>query len=427
MSADNIKLQLEAILDKETHLTWYATRTRKIAIGAVIFFSLILVVYFLKDDESKKIPYITQLVEHGTLTVKVSATGNLQPTNKVDVGSELSGVVDEVLVDENDRVKKGQVLARLDLSRLNDVVTQSRANLTMAESQVVQAEATLKQSQLSFTRLKKVAELSGGKIPSQDELAKAEAELSRDQASVVSANAGVAQARASLQSNLTNVNKAHIRSPINGIVLTRQIEPGQTMAASFQAPVLFSLAEDLAKMELLVDIDEADVGQVNIGQSATFTVDAWPGRQYIATITRVGYGSQEKEGVISYPATLQVDNSDLSLRPGMTATAEITTLVHKNVVLIPNAALRFTPTIASTSRSKKSSNGLMSMFMPKRGSDVRRNNETDKSNTQQVWILKNNEPELIKLKAGASDGKLTELINGGVKEGDKVITEQLSL
>jgi len=193
--------------------------------------------------------------------VKVSATGNLQPTNQVDVGSELSGIVDQVLVDDNDRVKKGQVLARLDLSKLQDTVTKSRANLASAEAQVQQMQATVAEARAALARFRQVAQLSGGKVPSKSEMESAEANLKRAEANVASARASVTEARATLQSDETNLAKANIRSPIDGVVLTRKVEPGQTVAASFQAPVLFYPGEDLAKMELQVDVDEADVGQ----------------------------------------------------------------------------------------------------------------------------------------------------------------------
>jgi ABC-type multidrug transport system fused ATPase/permease subunit len=215
-----------------------------------------------------------------------------------------------------------------------------------------------------MSRYQQVAELSGGKVPSKSEMDSAEANLKRAEANQASARASVTQARANLQSDETNLGKASIRSPIDGVVLARQVDPGQTVAASFQAPVLFTLAEDLAKMELQVDVDEADVGQVKAGQKAMFSVDAWPGRQYAAVITRVGFGSQVKDGVVSYLTVLEVDNGDLSLRPGMTGTAEITTLTRENALLVPNAALRFTPA-SDVQPQKKSGGNVMSFMMPR--------------------------------------------------------------
>ncbi len=380
----------------------------------------------LRSGEEEAAPrYATEAATVGTLVVKVSATGNLQPTNQVDVGSELSGIVDRVFVDDNDRVKKGEVLARLDVSKLKDAVAKSRASLAAAEAQVLQAQATVAEARATLARYEEVAQLSGGKVPSKSEIDTAEANLKRAEASEASARASVVQARATLQSDQTNLAKANIRSPINGVVLARKVEPGQTVAASFQAPVLFTLAEDLSKMELQVDVDEADVGKVQAGQKATFSVDAWPGRQYDAVITRVGYGSQVKEGVVSYLTVLEVDNKDLSLRPGMTGTAEITTLTRRNVLLVPNAALRFTPATAGTEQ-KKSRGTVMSMLLPRPPRRTPKVQETAKGGAQRVWVLRDGKAEPVEVTTGATNGRVTEITRGALKAGMQVITETLS-
>ena len=283
----------------------------------------------------------------GNLVVAISASGPLQPTRSVDVGSELSGTLEAVLVNENDRVTKGQVLARLDTSKLEDAVVKSRAALAEAEATVAEARANL-------NRLRRVAELSGGKVPAKSELETAEATLQR-------ADATAASARAALKTDETNITKAVIRSPINGVVLTRKVEPGQTVAATMTTPVLLSLAEDLTKMELQVNVDEADVGVVKLGQPASFTVSAWPGRNFPATIQRVGLGSTTTDNVVTYKTILTVVNDDLALRPGMTATARITTANRENVLLVPNSALRFTPPAAAP----EPSGGIVSKLMPR--------------------------------------------------------------
>lgn len=378
-------------------------------------------VLFAGPDEAAAPVYRTEAVTTGPLVVKVSATGNLQPTNQVDVGSELSGIVDKVFVDDNDRVKKGQVLAVLDLSKLHDAVSKSRANLAAAEAAVRQAEATAAEARASYRRLQQVAELSGGKVPSKSELDVGEAAFKRAEAGVASARASVTQARAALQSDETNLGKASLRSPINGIVLTRKVEPGQTVAASFQAPVLFTLAEDLARMELQVDVDEADVGQVQVGQQAVFTVDAWPGREFRAVITRVGFGSQTKEGVVSYLTVLRVDNDDLSLRPGMTGSAEITTLTRDKALLVPNAALRFTPPGGGRKAQKGS---VLSALMPRPPASNRQVRKTAEAGArQQVWVLRAGQPVALPVRAGASNGRVTEITGGELRDGMEVITE----
>jgi HlyD family secretion protein len=390
--------------------------------GSLVLIAVVLFLFLITGEETATPRYRTEAIEVGTLVVKVSATGNLQPTNQVEVGSELSGIVVQVFVDDNDQVKKGQELARLDTSKLQDAVANSRANLVAAEAQVLQTQATVAEARAALARYQQVAQLSGGKVPSKNEMDIAEATLKRAEANAASAHASVTQARANLQSDETDLAKASIRSPINGVVLARKVEPGQTVAASFQAPVLFTLAEDLAKMELQVDVDEADVGQVKEGQKATFTVDAWPGRKYEAVITRVGFGSQEKEGVISYLTTLAVTNDDLSLRPGMTGTAEITTLTRDNALLVPNAALRFTP-LAPESNQKKSAGSMVSFLFPRMPRQAPKVQTTVNNGTPRVWVLQDGQPKAIEVQTGATNGRLTEIVGGPLKAGMEVITE----
>jgi HlyD family secretion protein len=415
---------LEQILARGRSRARLGRRGRWILVAVLLAGVVLAYMLFVGGDDGARISYTTEPVENGTLVVTVSATGNLQPTNQVDVGSELSGIVEEVFVDDNDEVSQDQVLARLDRSRLEDAVARSRANVAVAEAQVLQAEATEFQSRASLTRLQRVSSLSDGKVPSRSEMEAAEADLKRAEANLASARAGVVQARAALQSDQTNLEKTLIRSPIDGVVLSRQVEPGQTVAASFQAPVLFTLAEDLTQMELQVDVDEADVGKVEVGQGATFAVDAWPGRTYEAMITQVGFGSVVKEGVVSYPATLQVDNSDLSLRPGMTATAEITTLTRDNALLAPNAALRFVPPAADTA-GRSSGGGLLGALVPRRPRPTSERGEpvSGGGGSRQLWILRDGQPVPVTVETGATDGRVTEITGGAIEAGTDVITE----
>jgi len=384
-----------------------------------------LAYYFLKSGGAAQQPsYKTEPVSRGDLTVKVSATGNLQPTNQVDVGSELSGIIETVRVEENDQVKKGQVLARLDISKLQDAVAKSRANLAQVQAQVLQAQATVAETRANLARLKQVAELSGGKVPAKSEMDTAQANADRAGANEASARAAVAQAQANLKTDETNLSKASIRSPINGVVLTRKVEPGQTVAASLQAPVLFTLAEDLSKMELHVNVDEADVGQVHPGQPAAFTVDAYPNRRYPAEIVRVNYGSQTTDQVVTYMAVLKVENRDLSLRPGMTATAEIITATRKDVLLVPNAALRFTPPARQAEKSGGGLVGAMLPRFPQRPSGSR--SDAKQKGEHKVWVLQEGHPAPVEAQVGLSNGQLTEVTGGPLKTGMQVITDVLS-
>ena len=408
----------------ETHSTGRSTR-RWLWLAATLAVVAGLGLFLLRSEDKTAGPrFKTEPVVTDTLVVTVSATGNLQPTNQVDVGSELSGIIDQVFVDVNDQVKKGQILARLDLSKLEDSVARSRANLASAKAQVLQARATVAQSRADLARLREVARLSGGKVPSAGEMDSADADFKRAEADEAKARAAVSQVQADLQSDETNLRKASIRSPIDGVVLAREVDPGQTVAASFQAPVLFTLAEDLAKMELQVDVDEADVGQVREGQNATFTVDAWPGRRFEAVITRVSFGSQEKDSVISYLTELEVSNNDLSLRPGMTGTAEITTLVRENALLVPNAALRFTPPESGTEQ-KKSGASLLGALMPRPPQQTGSQATAASGSAPRVWVLRDGQPVPLEVRTGATNGRMTEIVGENLKAGMEVVTETL--
>lgn len=402
--------------------------------GVAAFLAVLLAGYaYLRPAGTDKGPtYVTDAVTRGNLVVTVSATGNLKPTNQVDVGSEISGTIETVLMDDNDQVTRGQVLARLDTSRLEDQVTMGGAALEAAQAQVLQMRATVEEARAERARLRRVSELSGGKVPSKAELDAAEAALKRAEANAVAAVASVAQARAKLKSDETNLSKAIIKSPIDGVILSRKVEPGQTVAASLNSPVLFTIAEDLSKMELEVNVDEADVGKVREEQEATFRVDAWPDRKYPAHIKRVAYGSTESENVVSYPALLSVNNSDLSLRPGMTATAEIVTAKRQGVLLVPNAALRFAPEVPSSQAGapqRKGGRGLVGSLMPRPPRSVLTKPSASApvkaGGPQQVYVLEGGVPKAVPVTVGVSDGRMTELLSGDLAEGTRVITESV--
>ncbi len=394
--------------------------------GAVVVVLAIAGLAWFMWDRTDGVQYETAEVRRGNLTVTVTATGSLEPTNQVEVGIEVSGTIKTVEVDYNDRVRVGQVLARLDTTKLQAQVQQSQAALASARAKVLQARASVEEAKAQLARLTRVRELSGGKVPSQHELDSATAALARARADEASAEAVVAQTRATLDANRTDLAKAVIRSPINGVVLKRSVEPGQTLAASFQAPVLFVLAEDLAQMELHVDVDEADVGHVKEGQPATFTVDAYPDRAFPARITRVHYGSQTAEGVVTYQAVLKVDNAALSLRPGMTATATITVDSVENALLVPSAALRFTPP-AATAGEPSRDGGLISRLFPRppRSGARPREDREDTSRQRRVFILRDGQLEAIPVVTGATDGVMAE-VSGALEPGMVVVTDTVA-
>jgi HlyD family secretion protein len=401
--------------------------------GVVALVAIIVGFLIFGRDGSDAKKYVTQEVTRDNLTVTVTATGNLEPRNQVDIGSELSGTIRSVTVDVNDPVKAGQVLTKLDTSRLEAQVLQAQSSLASAQARVLQGVAGLKEAQANYARLQKVRELSGNKLPSQQDMDVAESAVAQGEGEVAAARAAVAQAQANLDAVKTDLSKTDIRSPINGVVLVRSVEPGQTVAASLQAPVLFTLAEDLKKMELHVDVDEADIGSVQIGQQATFTVDAFPNRQFHATITRVDFASNNTQkssssssqgsqasatstGVVTYETVLEVDNSDLSLRPGMTATAEIVTTSIKDAVLVPNAALRFTPEgveVPGAPPSAQQSRGALSALMPTMPRRFFGQQQKGGGRMGRVWVLEDGKPVLAIFKPGATDGRFTQVLPHG--------------
>lgn len=375
--------------------------------------------------------YVTAPVERGDITLTVTANGTLKPTRSVAIGSELSGTVSRVLVDVNDRVRQGQVLLELDRSKFQDTVNRSRAALNAAQAALAQHQATVGEARATLKRYEEVARLSGGRVPSAAELDSARAALARAVASTDNARAVVTQARATLSTDETNLSKSAIRSPIDGVVLARSVDPGNAVAASLQAVTLFTLGEDLSQLILEAAVDEADVGSVQAGQSASFTVSAYPTRHYPARVDRVAYGSTATNNVVTYTTNLSVDNADLSLRPGMTATATITATERKGVLLVPNTALRFMPASASAPPAAGADGGLVSQMLPRmppRG--PRRPRDAGEPGTpeqqRQIWILQDQQPVPLLVQTGINNGRQTEVSGPGLREGMAVITDQRS-
>ena len=289
----------------------------------------------------------------------------------------------------------------------------SRARRSRPRARVEDAKATAFET---HTKLERIRELYKRENASKQALDSAEAAEARAIAAVGSAQAQVAVAGATLSSDETSLAKAEIKSPINGIVLSRSVEPGQVVAATFQTPVLFKLAEDLTKMQLEVDVDEADIGHVQERQHSTFAVDAFQDRQFPALITQVRFAPKTKDSVVTYQAVLEVDNAELLLRPGMTATATITTATRADATLVPNAALRFLPPAPAPPRVRFTF-GPPSFGNPPLTPPVAR-----AGSTQRIWILKGRIPQPVEIKVGISDGLFTEVVAGELKPGDRVLT-----
>jgi len=396
------------------------SRLRYWIIGAVLLVIIFVIINSIKSGNSKSVQFKTEQIKQGDISKIVSATGTLEPTNEVEVGSEVSGIIKSIEVNYNDKVKVGQVLARLDTSTLDAQVSQSKADLESAKANVLQAQATLKEAASKIVQYKKARELSDNKVPSQLEYDAAEASLERAKADCASADAAISKAQATLSSDETNLSKAVIRSPIDGIVLTREVDPGQTVAASFETPVLFTLAEDLTKMELHVDVDEADIGEVKEGQIATFTVDAYLNEIFDAKITQVRYGSTTTDGVVTYETILRVDNNDMVLRPGMTASADIVVMKVENVITIPNSALRFKMTQDSETKSSDSIVNSLLPHPPKQESKQQEEVIVSGSK-QQVYVLKDGKPVAVSITTGVTDDVVTQVVDGDIEPGMSVV------
>ena len=405
-------------------------RRRLLKSGVVILFLLLAGVGFWiwrgRTAPDVRTQYKTEFAKRGELKVTVTATGNLSPINQVDVGSELSGIVETVAVDYNDRVKVGQPLAVLDTTKLKAKVLQSKASLASARAKVLSADATVEEARNQEQRLRHFREISGNKAVSQNDLDAAVAAVHRAMADKAMAEASVQLAKATLEEDETDLSKAVIVSPVNGIVLTRDVEPGQTVAASLQAPVLFTLAEDLARMELIVDVDEADVGAVKAGQPAAFTVDAYPDRRFPAHIIQVRYGANTLDGVVTYATVLNVDNSDLTLRPGMTATAEITVHQIDDALLIPNAALRFSPPTDKPASARQRGD-LIQKLLPRHPRRRPSQRPTQKAGQKRnrVWTLRGGQLTPVQITIGATDGSRTVVTGGSLEPDDLVVIEQI--
>ncbi len=440
MSNDvNSDQDLQDFLGEKPQKPWRKWAIRG-GIGIVLLILILLVARCFAGDD--KPSYSTREARRGDLTVTVSATGNLKPINQVDVGSEQSGKITQVFVDVNDRVTRGQKLAELDTRRLVDTINQNRAQVASSQAGVAQAQAQVALTKAMLDRQENVFRLSGGRVPARTELDSARADYQSALANLRSQQAQVRVSEAQLSTAQTNLSIAQIVSPVTGVVLSRDIEPGQTVAASFNAPVLFTIAEDLTKMEVEVSVDEADVGQVKEGQSANFSVDAFPGRTFPATVSRVNVGSNASSSssssssssttttsttgaVVAYTAVLRVDNKDEILRPGMTATADIVTQEMRDVLIVPNSALRFKP-----SDGAGQGGGITSQIVPGPRRFRRGNNRQvsfGAGSSQTVYVVgEDGAPKAVQVVVGASDGARTVITGGNLKPGMRVITGQLA-
>ncbi|MDN5105692.1 efflux RND transporter periplasmic adaptor subunit [Aliarcobacter butzleri] len=391
-----------------------------IATAIVSFLAIVLFFIFNGNNKSNKIEYITKKVTQGDLSVVVSTTGNLNPTNSVEIGIEVSGTLKEIFVDFNDEVKAGQILAKIDTVKLQSQVDSSTAALAIAVANQKESQVLLNNKKTLYDRTLNMYKNSGGKYPSKNELDDTRFSYEAAIESLEAAKAKVLQAQSNLKTDKQNLEKASVKSSIDGIVLNREVEVGQTLAATMSAPKLFTIAKDLTHMDLIVSIDEADVADIKKDLPVTFAVDAYPNKVFNGKVKQVRLNPVDTNGVVTYETVVSVDNEDLLLKPGMTATAKIITKESKNKLLIPNGALRFKP---KTQEQKNSGVNLVGPNM-NRPTNVAR--DLSKKELAPVFILENNQPKRVMVKVLDSDGKLTSIESEELKVNDEVIISQKS-
>lgn len=411
------KLDIETIVKTADN---GSPRRRWVTWGLALIIAAAGIWYWWAAASEQSAPvYTTEAVERTDIVVQVTATGTVEPTDEVEISSELSGTVRSVEADFNDLVRKGQILARLDTDKLEANVELSQASLTATQARMAEATATLNETKDSYDR---AVLLEKKNVTSLESLLKAKASYDRAKAALKSAEADISVAEANLKINQANLEKACICSSIDGVVLDRNVEVGQIVASSLQAPVLFTLAADLTKMELQVDIDEADIGKVKVGDKAMFTVEAYQGRTFPAAISELRFAPETVDGVVTYEAILSIDNSDMLLRPGMTATADITVAEIKDTLVIPNAALRFAPPVEV---EESGGTGLLGiLFKGGRPGPSATTPKSTSDGSRQIWILKDEQAMAVAVVTGETDGSNTEILEGDLNEGDLVITDQ---
>jgi len=400
------------------------SQTKWIAVGAVFLAGLGTGGYVYWNGEQQPAKYKTVKIERGTVTQAVTATGTINPVITVQVGSQVSGIIKALYADFNSVVTAGQVVAQLDPAPFRTVVTQMEANLQNARGNLARARADLVLQKLNFDRAKLLFEQQ---LNARQDVDNARAAFETSQANLQIAEAQVKQAQAQLDTANVNLEYTTIHSPVHGIVISRNVDVGQTVAASFQAPVLFLIAKDLTKMQVDTNVSESDVGGITEGKTATFVVDAYPKQVFKGTVTQVRNAPITVQNVVTYNVVIGVDNTDLRLKPGMTANVLIILARQEDVLKIPNQALRFKPGVARGSERTGGQPTASASGRPEIGGKPGspegggRGGPEGKSKLT-VWLLNpEGEPTRVEIKAGITDGSYTELAEGPLKEGDEVI------
>ena len=367
---------------------------RKYLIYGIALLAIFGIGYKMLNRSAGGTVYKTQKIENGDIMESITASGTINPLSTVSVGSQASGRIAEIYVDYNSVVKKGQLLALIDQENAKATVQQREAALEIAKAQVAVEENNIKYYKKALNRISK---LNASKYSTEKDLEAAERDYDNSVAQLALEQAQVKQAQASLNSAQTELSYTEIKAPVDGIVISKAVEVGQTVAASFETPELFSVAEDLTKMQIEASVVEADIAKVKEGQKVRFTVDSYADDYFYGTVTQVRNEATTTSNVVTYTVVIGIDNTNMKLKPGMTANVEIITAEEKGVMLVPNQALRFYIDDSDTAKRYKD-----------RG----------------VWIIKNGHPERVTVKIGVSDDDNTQILESTLKIGDEVIVSK---
>lgn len=365
---------------------------KKYIIGLVVI--LIIIVPFVLNKKNGKAQYLSEPIQKRTITQIVEATGTIEPINTVSIGSQVSGRIDEIFVDYNSHVEKGQLLAQIDTSLFKAQLQQAEANINNAKATLQKNKALLDYDTKTYHRYKNLYERN---LVSKNDLDEAESAYKSDLAQVSAARASIMQAEANYATASANMGYTKIVSPVKGIVISKEVEVGQTVAASFQTPTLFTVAEDLTKMQIETSVSEADIGKVAVGQDVNYTLDGYPDLVFTGKVSQVRLSPTTESNVVTYTVIIEVENNEGKLLPGMTANVSIITGKKEDILTVPNVALKFT--IAGN---------------------------TQKYDQKGIWIDKKGKPVRVNIETGVSDDNYTEIISDKIKEGDLVYTRNLS-
>jgi HlyD family secretion protein len=388
-----------------------ARRRLRWVVGGLLLAAAAAAVAYRRSSRPEDPKYETVHPDRGRVVARITATGTLSALVTVQVGSQVSGRVLAIDVDFNSPVKKGQPIARIDAQLFDAAVEQARANLVAAQGNLAKAKAQATDADLKYQRAKALA---AQQLIAPADLDSAQADAEAARAQVDAADGSVAQTRAALHQADVNLAYTKIVSPIDGVVISRNVDVGQTVAASLQAPTLFSIAEDLRKMQVDTSVAEADVGRLRTGMEASFTVDAYPGQRFRGSVRQVRNSPQTVQNVVTYDAVIDVDNTDLRLKPGMTANVTFVYANRDAVLRLPNAALRFRPSQPEHGGASSRKEGATAQ---------RRSEETPDRRT--VWVLRAGKLLPVPIRVGVSDGTLTEVSEGALRESDEVAVDLL--